>query len=861
MSLKGISAPQQIGRYEILEELGRGAMGVVFKARDPFIGRLVAVKTITTGIAENPDLLKRFRREAQAAGGLQHPNIVTIYEMSEFDGTPFIAMEYLEGAILEKTIAEQLPVPLVDKLGCLVQACRALDYAHRRGVIHRDVKPANIMVTPEGIVKVVDFGIARIVDTAKTQTGVLLGTLAYMSPEQVRGRHADQRCDVWALGVVMYELLTCRRPFDGENHAALLMAILQKEPRGIRELLPECPCALETVVQRALRKEEDLRYPTMEALLVDLEPIWTTLQKDAVQKMVAQGRELMEGGRLEEACELLRKSLSFDTGNVAAKELFDKVTTLLGTHSTPSVVREKITTDQNRIFGAVSPAAKLSSGHGPGGTMAGPGPINPALTRGTEAAENHRASSSDRSAQNHGREAGGTIFDSSPVQALRNEKPVALAAAQRSAPRKTAPPKAPTQSSPAPYGRSGSGTGTGESPRNRSAVFAIAALVVLLILGAAGYKRLATRNKIAYVPTLNLLPPAPPVTMPVLPVASSNAVLSTEAPVPPKVSVEDQQRHLIDQAHQAAASKDYKTAQARLDEAAKLKGPLNTIISDLRREFSEEARGAESRLTAQQEENLWTRAMKDFDAGQFDESEKTLREILVLPKTGQRWADAAKYVDEIIPKRRQGEQLWTRAQQEAGLTGPQHRSNEVKILDQVLASEGVHQQEARQKRDSLLAQFTRENRRKNNSQDSVESASEQTQFHRLQDAVDQAVALGDAKALEQLQEIRPRFKTVADGGGPRVPDARDYMNNIIPRAQKGIEAKLANAEADLLSNEKFRDAVKEFDQAVAAQNAGLLRTQIQSEFRLIASTSGPRILEAERYLNVLIPEALKTIGR
>ena len=403
MTLKGISAPQQIGRYEILEELGRGAMGVVFKARDPFIGRLVAVKTITTGIAENPDLLKRFRREAQAAGGLQHPNIVTIYEMSEFDGTPFIAMEYLEGASLEKTIAEQLPVPLVDKLSCLVQACRALDYAHRRGVIHRDVKPANIMVTPEGIVKVVDFGIARIVDTAKTQTGVLLGTLAYMSPEQVRGRHADQRCDVWALGVVMYELLTYRRPFDGENHAALLMAILQKEPRAIREFLPECPSALETVVQRALRKEEDLRYPTMEALLVDLEPIWTTLQKEAVQQMVAQGRELMEGGRLEEACELLRKSLSFDTGNVTAKELFDKVTTLLGTHSDSfRGKRKNHHGSEPNIRRQCRLPRKLSSGRGPGGTMAGTAPLDPSLTRGTESAENHRASSSDRSAQNHG---------------------------------------------------------------------------------------------------------------------------------------------------------------------------------------------------------------------------------------------------------------------------------------------------------------------------------------------------------------------------------------------------------------------------------------------------------------------------
>jgi serine/threonine protein kinase len=856
VTLKGISVPQQIGRYEILEELGRGAMGVVFKARDPFIGRLVAVKTITTGIAENPDLLKRFRREAQAAGGLQHPNIVTIYEMSEFDGTPFIAMEYLEGASLEKTIAEQLPVPLVDKLGCLVQACRALDFAHRRGVIHRDVKPANIMVTPEGIVKVVDFGIARIIDTAKTQTGVLLGTLSYMSPEQVRGRHADQRCDVWALGVVMYELLTYRRPFDGENHAALLMAILQQEPRAIQEFLPECPSALETVVQRALRKDEDLRYPTMEALLVDLEPIWITLQKEAVQKMVAHGRELLEVGRLEEACDLLRKTLSIDTGNVTAKALFDKVSALLGSNAAPLTGREPMRGAQNRIPAATPPGGQQSLAKGAGGTVAGTAPLDPSLMKLTQ-----DRITDNPLAQNRGGESGGTIFDSSRTQVPRNDRPTPASAGQRSATQKTVLQKSPAQPLPAPTGHNGTASHIGASPRRNALIFGAVAVVILFILCAAEYRKLAPRFKAADLPHLNIQPPAPPISLPVSSAAATSVAAPAEAPAAPRVSMEDQQRQLIDQAHQAAASKDYKTAQARLDEAAKLKGPLNSIIADLRREFSEEARGAELRQTAQQEENLWTRALKDFDAGRFDDAEKSLREILILPKTGQRWADAAKYVDEIIPKRRQAEQLWTRAKQEAGLTGAQHRINEVKILDQVLASGGVHQQEARQKRDFLFAQFARENRRKINSQDSVVSASEQTQFPRLQDAVDQAVALGDAKALEQLQEIRPRFKTVADGGGPRVPDARDYMNNIIPRAQKDIEAKLANAEAETLSNEKYRDAVKEFDRAVAAQNAELLRTQIQSEFRLIASTSGPRILEAERYLNVLIPEALKKIGR
>jgi len=232
-----------------------------------------------------------------------------------------------------------------------------------------------------------------------------------------------------------------------------------------------------------------------------------------------------------------------------------------------------------------------------------------------------------------------------------------------------------------------------------------------------------------------------------------------------------------------------------------------------------------------------------------------------LPEAGQHWTDAAKYVDEIIPKRRSEEQLWARAEQEAGLTGAGHRINEVKILDQVLATGGVHQQEARQRRDSLFSQFAREIHRKNNSQDSAVSASDQAQFPRLQNAVDDAVAQGDAKALEQLQEIRPRFKSIAEGGGPLVPDARDYLNNVVPRAQRAIEAKLANAEAETLSNEKFRDAVKGFDQAVRTQDAKILRTQIQSEFQVIANSAGPRTVEAERYINTLIPAALKKIAR
>jgi eukaryotic-like serine/threonine-protein kinase len=268
---------KQVSRYEILSELGRGAMGVVFKAQDPLIGRLIALKTITASVADDPGLLERFRREAKAAGALQHPNIVTIYEMGEADGAPFIAMEYLEGESLAALIDRHAPIPVAQKVGYLVQTCRALQYAHRHGVIHRDIKPANIVVTLEGEVKVVDFGIARLADASKTQTGTLLGTLAYIAPQQIRGKGGNALSDIWSLGVVLYELLTGRRPFQGENHAALMLSIMHNDPVPLRELLPQCPPQLDAISRRALAKDEAVRYQSMEELLLELKSAWAAL--------------------------------------------------------------------------------------------------------------------------------------------------------------------------------------------------------------------------------------------------------------------------------------------------------------------------------------------------------------------------------------------------------------------------------------------------------------------------------------------------------------------------------------------------------------------------------------------------------
>lgn len=268
---------KQLGRYEILEELGRGAMGVVFKARDPLIGRLVALKTITTFAASDPGVVERFWREAKAAGALQHANIVTIHDVGEADGVPFIAMEYLEGESLASLISRGAPLSLTEKVGYLVQTCRALQYAHRRGVIHRDIKPANIVLTVEGVIKVVDFGIARVSDASHTRTGTLLGTLGYMSPQQIHGKRADGLSDIWSVGVVLYELLTGRRPFKGGNQADLMRSIMQDEPAALNDVLGGCPYQLVTISRRALAKNEANRYQSMEQLLLDLKSAWASM--------------------------------------------------------------------------------------------------------------------------------------------------------------------------------------------------------------------------------------------------------------------------------------------------------------------------------------------------------------------------------------------------------------------------------------------------------------------------------------------------------------------------------------------------------------------------------------------------------
>jgi serine/threonine protein kinase len=263
------------GRYEILDELGRGAMGVVYRAMDPVIGRTVAVKTIRlseegTGLTR-PELLARFQTEARAAGLLTHPNIVVVYDAGEENGLYFITMELVEGKSLQALLdgGHAFPVPRVIRI--MEQTCSALQFAHERNIVHRDVKPANLMLTADDTVKVTDFGTAKILQFGTAQqTAHVMGTPSYMSPEQVKGRPVDGRSDIFSIGVMLYEMLTGEKPFPGQSITTVIYKIVNEEPIPPRQINPSIHPGLNDIVLRALAKEPEVRYQSCRELLEDL---------------------------------------------------------------------------------------------------------------------------------------------------------------------------------------------------------------------------------------------------------------------------------------------------------------------------------------------------------------------------------------------------------------------------------------------------------------------------------------------------------------------------------------------------------------------------------------------------------------
>jgi dienelactone hydrolase len=263
---------ETVSHYRILEQLGVGGMGVVYKAVDTRLNRVVALKFLSSALTRDPDANQRFRREAQAASALDHPSICTIYEIAESDDHRlFIAMAYYEGETLKQKI-ERGPLPVSQASTVALQIAHGLTRAHAIGLVHRDLKPANVIVTTDGVVKIVDFGLAKVTGaTELTRTGTTMGTAAYMSPEQVQGGPVDARTDVWALGVVLYEMLAGSRPFEGENLPAIILAIVNDQPKPLREARPDVPEELVRIVSRALERNCTARYSSASEIVADLE--------------------------------------------------------------------------------------------------------------------------------------------------------------------------------------------------------------------------------------------------------------------------------------------------------------------------------------------------------------------------------------------------------------------------------------------------------------------------------------------------------------------------------------------------------------------------------------------------------------
>lgn len=270
---------QNLGKYQIESVLGKGAMGVVYKGFDPNIARHVAIKTIHRNLLNTDmgrEMLARFRTEAQAVGRLTHPNIVGIFEFDQDQGTPYFVMEFVEGKDLKTLVKDGRVLSPKEIVGIIDPVLLALSYTHELGIVHRDIKPANIFITDKGVVKIADFGIARLEDSEMTQVGTVLGTPSYMSPEQCVGSVVDARSDLFSVGVMLYELLTGQKPFRGEQSTVIMTNVINSEPEPPSRLNKQVPAAFDAVLKKALAKNVNQRYQNAEAFRTDLLKIMGT---------------------------------------------------------------------------------------------------------------------------------------------------------------------------------------------------------------------------------------------------------------------------------------------------------------------------------------------------------------------------------------------------------------------------------------------------------------------------------------------------------------------------------------------------------------------------------------------------------
>ncbi|MFQ5790066.1 MAG: serine/threonine-protein kinase, partial [Acidobacteriota bacterium] len=301
---------QTIGKYQILGKIGEGAMGVIYRAQDPFLGRSVAIKALSANLLKDTESRQRFLREARLAGSLTHKNMVTIYDMGCEDDQVYLALEYLEGEDLTRRLRRPQRLSLEEKIRIIAEIAAGLAHAHQKGIVHRDVKPSNIFICESGEVKILDFGLARVAASELTRTGQVLGTPNYMSPEQVMGERVDPRADVFSLGAVFYEVLTLQKAFSGRSIEQAFHKIVHEEPEPIETSDPTVPVEICRIVRKAMTKRRQARYQNMDELLRDLEGARKSLDRrktvlreeveETVRKMTSLLREnhpLLDRGR------------------------------------------------------------------------------------------------------------------------------------------------------------------------------------------------------------------------------------------------------------------------------------------------------------------------------------------------------------------------------------------------------------------------------------------------------------------------------------------------------------------------------------------------------------------------------------
>ena len=756
---------KKFGKYEVLGELGHGAMGVVYRARDPMIDRPVALKTITTGLADDSALLQRFYREAQSAGGLQHPNIVTIYDMGQAGELPYIAMELVEGENLDQLIARRSALPLISKLLYAMQACRAFDFAHKRGIIHRDIKPGNVMVRKDGTVKVVDFGIARVLGTSRTQTGMLIGTFAYMSPEQYQGEHADERSDIWSFGVLLYELLSYQRPFAGSSPASLIHNICIEEPVPLRKWWPECPEELEVAVSKMLQKGPSERYQSMEDVLFDLDLITKALLPQSVADLLEQARGFFEQGNFAEACDLVRQALKLEPGNPQARALLEKANAALKRLlNRPKV--EQLVEQGQALLGegklqeakdAAEDALHLDSSFAPAGD----------LRRAIEA-ELERA------------------------RVIPEPPPVATHAAQPPAP---SPPLTPSFSKEYALVQAASATGATLSPEKTTHLDSAAtqplaswaALPTYVAPGKPGAPAPVTPPEIGeesslQTTTAEITPAAPPQSAPAVLIEAEQSPLPAGPPVqvrrelpaspsaipgrrmrvalgiltagilcvawiawrsrssdsqPPQPrgdALEVQQRQSMEAANARIAANDLDGALKILQQATALNGSLTPEVQE---KLSEVFR--------LKEERLWEGAKGLVAEAHYPEAQQAFEDILALPLGGVHRADAQQYLDKSIPLFIQAEKDLARgdfrsARRAADLL-QQNGSNPAALVTKI-------------------------------------DQAEQHDLKQLENQFDQLKQSSDSGSIRQLKALQLRFRTLAGDGGPQASEDSSYADRI-----------------------------------------------------------------------------------